>query len=88
MTRQSIPRYHEAYRKLTNDLINMYATERTALDESAYYTTIMEHVLAGRYDEAVVLSLQFRSARGDEWRARAAEHGLYSTDNYVLAVGV
>lgn len=78
----SYAKYHEAYRRLCDVLTNMYATERTALDRSEDYTTIMELVLAGRDAEAVEMAKQFRDERGDVWREKAAAHGLIPTKNF------
>lgn len=79
------PRYSEPFRRLTNDLTNMYASERRALAVSADYVAIMEALLRHDDELAVALSLQFRDEKGDAWRERAAECGLISTAEFVNA---
>ena len=73
----------EAYRILTRELTHMYASERTALDESPDYETIMEHVRSGRHSTAVEMSLQFRNNDGNRWRYNAFDAGRYDDEEFV-----
>lgn len=78
--------YQDAYARLTKVLTNMFASERSALDDSVLYSVAMDLVIKGQDVEAVEIAKMFQDERGDAWRVRAYEVGLTSTPNFANEV--
>lgn len=73
----------DAYARLTHELTNMSANERTAFDTSDVYASALEAVREGRDDDAIDLIRSLQSAEGDVWRAKAFEYSLIATPGFV-----